>query len=108
MQVIDLDRLRYEFEARTGMSLVIMQAVGMVKIASLDADQRKEVIKVISSEDAPRDGVKRCQDWEFDTLLSLEVNDLVPDGTCQFWKGMVGKPAKVVENAAGANWISLY
>ncbi|KAJ5595475.1 uncharacterized protein N7459_001683 [Penicillium hispanicum] len=107
VKLIDLDRLWYEFESRMGTPLATMQAVGKVKIASLNAHQRQEAIKVIGSEKAPRDGKKKCQDWVYDTLLSLEVNELVPDGTCQFWKAMVGKPARAVEQAAGANWTSL-
>ncbi|KAG2000950.1 hypothetical protein GB937_010676 [Aspergillus fischeri] len=84
-----------------------MQALGLVKIGDLSEQQRQEAIKVISSEPAPRDGKRRCQGWVFDTLLSLEVNELVPSGTCHFWKEMVGKPARVVRAAVGDKWTKL-
>ncbi|KAJ5084471.1 hypothetical protein NUU61_009050 [Penicillium alfredii] len=107
VHLIDLDRLWYDFEVRVGSTIPSMQAVGKVKLASLDARQRHEAIEVISAEPAPRDGRKRCQDWVFDALLALEVNDLVPDGSCRFWKGMVGRAARDVRVAAGDSWTSL-
>ncbi|PLN79451.1 hypothetical protein BDW42DRAFT_195167 [Aspergillus taichungensis] len=107
VKLLDLDRLWYEFEPRMSTPLVTMQAVGKVKLGELTELQRQEAIRVISSERAPRDGKKKCQDWVFDTLLSLEVNELVPPGTCQFWKGMVGKPARSVRGAVGDKWMGL-
>ncbi|KAJ5745289.1 hypothetical protein N7520_010471 [Penicillium odoratum] len=38
------------------------------------------------------------------TLISLEVEDLVPTGTSQFWKGIIELPAKEVQRAVGGNW----
>ena len=84
-----------------------MQAVGMVKLGNLSEQQRQHAIEIITSSPAPRDGIKRCQDWVYDTLLSLEVEELVPSGTCHFWKRMIGKPALAVEAAAGVSWTSL-
>lgn len=104
VKVIDLDRLWYQFEPCTGTSIATAKALGMVKIGNLSAKQRQEAIRTISSEPAPKDGRKRCQDWVFDTLLSLEINELVPSGTCQFWIEMVGKSAKAVQEAAGTEW----
>jgi hypothetical protein len=56
---------------------------------------------------ALRDSKKRCQDWVFNTLISLEAEELVPSGMSEFWKGMVGKPARVVAQACGTKWIQL-
>jgi hypothetical protein len=107
VRVIDLEKLWYQFEERYGTNVVSMQAVGMCKIADLTPKQRQDAIAIIKKEDAPRDGKKRCQDWVFDTLISLEAEELVPSGTSEFWKGMVGKPARVVAQACGTKWIRL-
>jgi hypothetical protein len=107
VKVIDLDRLWYQFESRTGTRLRTMQAVGEVKLAVLSEQQRQHVIQVITSSPAPRDGKKRCQDWVYDTLLSLEVEELVPSGTCHFWNEMVGKSARAVKAATAVNWTDL-
>lgn len=84
-----------------------MQAVGKVKLGDLSEQQRQHAIQVITSSPAPRDGKKRCQDWVYDTLLSLEVEELVPSGSCHFWNGMVGKSARAVQATPGVNWMSL-
>jgi hypothetical protein len=84
VKVIDLDRLWYQFEPRMSTPLRTMQAVGKVKLGDLSEQQRQHAIQVITSSPAPRDGKKRCQDWVYDTLLSLEVEELVPSGTCHF------------------------
>ncbi|KAJ5117550.1 hypothetical protein N7448_011182 [Penicillium atrosanguineum] len=107
VKVIDLDKLWYQFESRMNTPLRTMQAVGKVKLGKLSEQQRQDAIAVIKSSLAPRDGRKKCQDWVYDTLLSLEVDELVPAGTCHFWKGMVGKSAQAVQKASGVNWASL-
>lgn len=107
VRVIDLDKLWYQFEYRSGTKLATMQAIGMCKIADLDSRQRQQAIEVIKAEKAPTDGKRRCQDWVFDTLISLEAEELVPPRTSEFWKQMVEKPAKEVEKAVKANWTSL-
>ncbi|KAJ5653223.1 hypothetical protein N7490_000226 [Penicillium lividum] len=101
---VDMDKLWYEFEPRFGTDLDIMQALGLCKIGTLGSPQRRLAIEVISQEPAPRDGKRKCQDWVFSTLISLEVEELVPAGTSEFWKGMVGLPAKEVRRAVGGNW----
>ncbi|KAJ5947719.1 hypothetical protein N7466_000734 [Penicillium verhagenii] len=101
---IDLERLWYEFEPRYGTELDIMQALGLCNIATLNSEPRRLAIELISQEPAPRDGRRKCQDWMFSTLISLEVEELVPPGTSEFWKGMVGLPAKEVQRAVGRNW----
>lgn len=104
---IDLERLWYDFEPRFGTDLKIMQALGLCQIGTLSSSQRRQAIEVISKEPAPRDGKRKCQDWVFSTLLSLEVEELVPDGTSEFWKTMVGLPAREVQRAVGENWTSI-
>ncbi|KAJ9303236.1 hypothetical protein DTO271G3_610 [Paecilomyces variotii] len=104
VRVIDLDRLWYQFEYRSGSSLDDLQAVGKCKIASLTPEQRQNAIELIKAEKAPVDGKRRCQDWVFDTLISLEVEDLVPSGTAEFWKERIGNSAKEVRRACGRNW----
>lgn len=104
---VDIEKLWYEFEPRFGTDLNIMQALGLCKIATLDSQQRRFAIEVISQEPAPRDGRRKCQDWVFSTLISLEVEELVPPGTSEFWKGMVGLPAQGVQKAVGVNWSSI-
>ncbi|KAJ5936416.1 hypothetical protein N7454_005051 [Penicillium verhagenii] len=81
-----------------------MQAIGKLKLDDLTEQQRQRAISVIKSSTAPRDGMKRCQDWIYDTLLSLKVEELVPSCTCHFWKGMVGKSARAVQATPGVNW----
>lgn len=104
---IDLGRLWYEFESRFGTELPIMQALGMCRIATLSPQQRRLAIEVITNEPAPRDGKRKCQDWVFSTVIALEVEELVPAGTAEFWKGMVGLPAREVQRAVGEQWMSL-
>jgi hypothetical protein len=106
VRVIDLDRLWYQFEYRSGAQLGTMQAVGKCKITNLTPQQRQKAIEVIKAEKAPTDGKRRCQDWVFDTLLSLEAEELVPSGTSALWQRMVGKPASEVQLAVGAAWTS--
>ncbi|KAE8144485.1 hypothetical protein BDV25DRAFT_92897 [Aspergillus avenaceus] len=103
---IDLPRLWYEFEHRSNAELVLVDAIGLAKIAELDAPQRLQVIDVLREEKAPRDGTRRCQDWIFSALISLEVEELVPSGTSELWKGLMGRTATDVEETVGADWTS--
>lgn len=103
----DLYRLWYEFESRSNTDIVDMQALGLCRLAESTPPQRRQVTQVIKSEPAPRDGSTKCQDWVFSTLLSLEVEELVPDGTSEFRKGMVGRTAREVERSIGDRWTAL-
>ncbi|KAL2011971.1 hypothetical protein VTN00DRAFT_4689 [Thermoascus crustaceus] len=116
VRVIDLDRLWYQFEHRSDTHLPtmhnIMQAVGTCKIADLPtAEDRRRAIEIIAEEGekrAPRDGGRRCQEWVFETLIALEVEEFVPEGTAGFWKGMVGREAREVEREVGVGgWVDL-
>ncbi|KAJ5995017.1 hypothetical protein N7481_001994 [Penicillium waksmanii] len=107
VRLIDMYRLWYEFESRSNTDIVDMQALGLCRLAELTPQQRLQAIQIIKSEPAPRDGSRKCQDWVFSTLLSLEVEELVPDGTSEFWKGMVGRTAREVERSNGDRWTAL-
>ncbi|KAE8311602.1 hypothetical protein BDV41DRAFT_334651 [Aspergillus transmontanensis] len=103
---IDLGRLWYEFEHRSDSDLILVDAIGLAKIADLDGSQRLQAISVIRDETAPKDGVRRCQDWVFSALIALEVEELVPAGTSELWKGLMGRTATEVEKAVGPKWTS--
>ncbi|KAJ5099776.1 hypothetical protein N7532_006777 [Penicillium argentinense] len=107
VRLIDLDRLWYEFESRSSTNIVDMAALGLCRLAVLSPPQRRRAMEVIRSEPPPRDGARKCQDWVFTTLISLEVDELVPAGTSQFWKGMVGRPAMEVKGSIGDAWTDL-
>ncbi|KAJ5795156.1 hypothetical protein N7457_001755 [Penicillium paradoxum] len=106
VEVIDADRAWYSYAPRYATKIIDKGAAGMCKIADLTSQQRHEVIKVIEKSPAPRNSRGRCQDWVFDALLSLEVDELVPSGTSEFWKGMIGRPAKEVAAACGTQWMA--
>jgi hypothetical protein len=104
--VLDLERRWYQFEERSGVPLFSKTSEGHVKIASLTDDQRRAAKKVISSEPAPRDGTRRCQDWVLEAMTSLEAEELVDAGTSRWIQELVGKPAKVVAAMAGEKWVA--
>ncbi|KAK1139137.1 hypothetical protein N8T08_001260 [Aspergillus melleus] len=85
VQVIDLRKLWYQPDIREGTTIKTRQAVGMCKIALLDAARRAQAVKIIRDEPAPRDGKKRYQDWTVDVLISLEAEELVEPGTAEKW-----------------------
>ncbi|KAB8078516.1 hypothetical protein BDV29DRAFT_144736 [Aspergillus leporis] len=103
---IDIGRLWYEFEHRSNSDLILVDVIGLAKIADLDGSRRLQAIEVIKTEKAPRDGTRRCQDWVFSALIALEVEELVPAGTSKTWKGLMGRTATEVEGAAGQGWTS--
>lgn len=110
VQVIDLDRLWYQFDSREGIDLTTLHAEGMVKITDLSAEQRRRVLSVIRAEAAPRDGKRKCQEWVVDALVSLEVEELVPDGTAEVWSGLVGRGMGEVRGVfmeGEGRWVSL-
>lgn len=107
VRLIDLYQLWYEFESRFNTNIVDMQALGLCRLAELTPQQRLQAIEVIKSEPAPRDGTRKCQDWVFSTLISLEVEELIPAGTSEFWQGMVGRTARDVAGSIGSEWTAL-
>ncbi|CAG8944182.1 unnamed protein product [Penicillium salamii] len=106
VEVVDANKLCYGFAPRYATKIIDKGAVGMCKIANLTSEQRRQAITIIEKEPAPRNGVKKCQDWTFDALLSLEIEELVPSGTSEFWKGMVGRPAREVAEACSTRWLA--
>lgn len=107
VRLVDLYQLWYEFESRFNTNIVDMQALGLCRLAELTPQQRLHAIGVIKSEPAPRNGARKCQDWIFSTLLSLEVEELVPAGTSEFWKGMIGRTAMEVQGSVKDGWTAL-
>ncbi|KAA8645113.1 uncharacterized protein ATNIH1004_009330 [Aspergillus tanneri] len=104
VQLIDLKKLWYQANCREATTIRDPQAVGMCKIAVLDAKSRYAAIRVIKDEPAPRDGKRRCQDWTVDVLISLEAEELVASGTAERWGRLVGMTAKELAVDSGDNW----
>ncbi|KAL4993784.1 hypothetical protein BDV10DRAFT_189673 [Aspergillus recurvatus] len=96
VQPISLSPLWFQYDAHEGIDISSLQAEGMVKIADLTPEQRRQVVKIIRSEPAPRDDKRRCQEWVVDVLVSLEVEELVSPGTAGVWGGLLGMPAREV------------
>ena len=104
-QLLDLNRLWYQFDERSGVSLISQQCEGRIKVATITDEKRRLAKGVISKEPPPRDGQKRCQDWVFDVMISLEAEEIVEAGWAERVKGMVGKSARDVAAAAGSAWV---
>ena len=105
VQVIDLQRLWYQYEERTGEPGQKHRCEGRIKIATLTDTQRLMAKKVISGEPAPRDGKRRCQDWILDATISLEADGVVESGTSEYIQRLVGKPAAEVAKIVGGKWV---
>ncbi|KAL1863711.1 hypothetical protein Plec18167_000809 [Paecilomyces lecythidis] len=104
VRVVDIPSNKFIFEHRSGHALDDQDAWGLCRISLLGDVRRSKVISMISSEQPPFGGTKDCQDWILDALVSLEVEELVPEGTAQIWASRVGKETKVVEGEAGIDW----
>src|SRR6266536_1001225 len=104
-QLLDLDRLWYQFEERSGAPLTSQQSEGRFKIATLTDEKRHVAKRVISAEPPPRDGKKRCQDWVLDVVISLEVEEVVDAGLSNLVQGLVGKSAKDLAAAVAPAWV---
>jgi hypothetical protein len=104
--LIDLDRLWYQFEDRSGAPLVSQQSEGRFQTATLEDGKRIEAKRIISEEPPPRDGKKRCQDWVLDVVISLEVGEIVDAGLSNRVEGLVGKSAEDLAAAVGSAWVS--
>jgi hypothetical protein len=90
-RLLDNDRLWFQFEERSGVDLVSNQTQGRVRLAMLSDEQRPAAKKIIATEPPPRDGVKRCQDWVFDTMISLEAEEIVESGNIRVCQRPCGK-----------------
>ncbi|KAK6814868.1 hypothetical protein P875_00042553 [Aspergillus parasiticus SU-1] len=104
VRVIDEDTNLFAFENRSGHVIDDQNAWGLAKIAMLDDVQRAKALSILFNEKPPSNGGKDCQDWVLDALVSLEVEELVPDGTTQTWTSRTGKQTKAIQHEVGLNW----
>jgi hypothetical protein len=104
VQLIDLPRLIYQYDERRGVAIRSKSSEGSFTIASLTQEQVRPVEKVIREEQAPKDGVERCQDWVLRTIISLEAEELVPPGTSAWIERLVGQSAQVLARSVGERW----
>ena len=105
VQVIDLAKLIYQFDERTGVDIRSKGSEGSFAVASLTQEQVRQAGKIIREEPAPNDGVERCQDWVLKTIISLEADELVSPGTSLEIEVLVGKPANAVAQQVTDRWI---
>lgn len=104
--VVDLARLWYQFEERSGVPVMSKQSAGRFKIATITENQRQAAKLIIKAEPPPRDGKRKCQDWVLDTVVTLEVEELVEAGTAERIGSFVGKPAAEIAEMVGEDWIA--
>ncbi|KAF2268696.1 hypothetical protein CC78DRAFT_350808 [Lojkania enalia] len=102
--LLDLNKLIYGFDKRTGVSYHSRSSEGIFTVANLTHSQYLQADRIISQEPPPRNGKDRCQDWAYNCIIALEVEEIVPSGTSQWISGLVGQPAAVVEKMTGSRW----
>jgi len=105
VQVIDLSKLIYQFDERSGVEFRSKGSEGSFTVAPLKQEQVRQAVKIIREEPAPKDGVERCQDWVLRTIISLEAEEVVPPGASAEIETLVRKTAAVVARQVGASWI---
>jgi hypothetical protein len=105
VQVIDLSKLIYQFDERSGVEFLSKGSEGSFKVASLTQEQVRKAVKIIREEPAPKDGVERCQDWVLRTIISLEAEEIVPPGASAGIEGLVGETAAAVAQQVDERWI---
>jgi len=105
VQVIDLTKLIYQFDERTGVDIRSKGSEGSFIVASLTQEQARRAVKIIREEPAPKDGVERCQDSVLRTIISLEAEELVCPDTSLEIEVLVGKPANAVAQLVTDRWI---
>ncbi|TQB68885.1 hypothetical protein MPDQ_002658 [Monascus purpureus] len=105
VQLIDQSTLWYQLAVREATTIKTRHAIGMCKIARLNAGLRSKVVEIISNEPAPRGDKRRCQDWTIDVLASLEVEELIEAGTAERWNKRVGMNVKDIAKDCGNDWI---
>jgi len=102
--LINLEGLLFMYEARQGLLLESQECEGRCLLAVWNGEQRLQGIQAMRDEPPPRDGRRRCQDWTVEVLLSLEAQELVPDGTFERWERLVGTPARELAASLGPAW----
>ena len=105
VQVIDLDKLIYQFDERRGVDIRSKGSEGSFSVASLTNEQMQQAVRIIREEPAPRDGVERCQDWVLRTIISLEAEEIVPPGASAEIETLIGRTATAVAQQVGERWI---
>ena len=85
VQLIDLARLIYQYDERSGVAIRSRSSEGSFAVAYLTKDQVGQAVKIIREEQAPKDGVEKCQDW----VASNQVED--SDGETSDEASMVQK-----------------
>jgi hypothetical protein len=106
VQVIDLSKLIYQFDERTGVDIRSKGSEGSFAVASLTHEQMQHAVRIIREEPAPRDGVERCQDWVLRTIISLEAEELLAPGASAEIESLIGKPATTVAQQVSERWIA--
>lgn len=104
VQVIDLGKLIYQFDERRSVDIRSKGSEGSFTVASLTLKQAQQAAEIIRQEPAPRDGVKRCQDWVLRTTISLEAEEVVPPGTSADIETLIGKTAAAVAQQIADRW----
>jgi hypothetical protein len=105
VQVIDLSKLIYQFDERSGVEFLSKGSEGSFKVESLTQEQVRKAVKIIREEPAPKDGVERCQDWVLRTIISLEAEEIVPPGASAGIEELVGETAAAVAQQVDERWI---
>lgn len=103
--VIDLNRLIYQFDERSGVDVRSESSEGSFSVAALEKEQIRQAIKIIREEPAPRDSVERCQDWVLRTTISLEAEEIVPPGTSSWIQSLIGQASATVAQITASRWI---
>ena len=106
VQVIDLSKLIYQFDERSGVEFRSKGSEGSTKVESLTQEQVRKAVKIIREEPAPKDGVERCQDWVLRTIISLEAEELLAPGASAEIESLIGKPATTVAQQVSERWIA--
>ena len=106
VQVIDLDKLVYQFDERRGVEIRSKGSEGSFAVASLTHEQMQQAVRIIRKEPAPRDGLERCQDWVLRTIISLEAEELLAPGASAEIESLIGKPATTVAQQVSERWIA--
>ena len=50
----------------------------------------------------------RCQDWILSCIISLEVEEIVPEGTAQWIGSLIGLPSAELAERVDKRWIPAY
>lgn len=105
VQVIDLSKLIYQFDERSGVDIRSKGSEGSFTVAFLTHEQMRQAVQIIREEPAPKDGIERCQDWALRTVISLEAEEVVPPGASAEIETLIGRTATAVAQQVGGRWV---